>query len=330
MSPLAAREAIARAGGSAETAAAEVADWGAVASALRALAAPIDTGEWEPSIAFAGEAWRAFAPYRLQQFPDAEVRTYPTMSEVIELTATVRAASAPRAMLKQPLVEAIDTRLEQLRRKRGSLERSLASSDRAQELREAGEAILANVANIEPGATALEWNGRRIDLYPTLTPVQNADAYFREYTAARDAKTTVPPLLDEVAVEIDHLAEIAVHVALAERDDELKALRSELATLGVALGTAKPGARSMDQKKKQEPPKGAYRRETVDGAEVLVGRSALGNDTVTFKLADGDDLWFHTRGIPGAHVILRTNGRAQPPERIEAVARLAAAQSAAR
>jgi predicted ribosome quality control (RQC) complex YloA/Tae2 family protein len=233
-------------------------------------------------------------------------------------------------MLKQPLVEAINMRLEQLRRKRGSLERSLASADRANDLREAGEAILANVSSMEPGATALEWNGRRIDLYPTLSPVQNAEAYFREYTSARDAKTTVPPLLEEVVAEIDQLAELSVHVALAERDDELKAIRAELGSLGVPLNQGKSAARTGDRKRKQEAPKGAYRRETVAGAEVLVGRSALGNETVTFKLADAQDLWFHTRGIPGAHVVLRTNGKPQPPDRIEAVARLAAAYSGAR
>ncbi len=337
MSPLAAREVIARAGGTTETTAVEVTRWDDVASALHALAAPIETGEWEPSIAFAGDDWRAFAPYKLQQFPDATVRTFQTMSEVVELTGTARSASAPRAissapraMLKQPLVEAIDARLEQLRRKRGSLERSLASADRANELREAGEAILASVTAIEPGAASFEWNGRRIDLYPTLSPVQNAEAYFREYTSARDAKTIVPPLLDEVAAEIDHVAGLSVHVTLAERDDELKAVRGELTSLGLQLDHGKGATRARDQKRKQEAPKGAYRRDNVDGFEVLVGRSALGNETVTFKLADAGDVWFHTRGIPGAHVVLRTNGKPQPPERIEQVARLAAAQSAAR
>ncbi len=330
LSPLAAREAAARAGVDSETAAAEVTQWDKVARALHELAAPIETGEWEPSIAFAGEGWRAFAPYRLRQFPDATVRTYPTMSEVLELTATARVASAPRAMLKQPLLDAINTRLEQLRRKRGSLERSLASADRAEELREAGEAILASIASIEPGATSLEWNGRRIDLYPTLSPTQNAQAYFREYAAARDARTTVPPLLDEVAAEIDHLAELAVHVTLAESDEELKAIRGELASTGMPLSAGREAARARSQKRKQVGAKGAYRREEVEGQEVLVGRSAMGNETVTFKLAEPDDLWFHARGIPGSHVVLRTNGKPQPRERIEKVARLAAAQSAAR
>ncbi len=330
LSPLAAREAAARAGVDAESTAAEVTRWGDVARALHELAAPIETGEWEPSIAFVGEAWRAFAPYRLQQFADATVRTYPTMSEVLELTATVRTASAPRAMLKQPLLDVINTRLEQLRRKRGSLERSLASADRAEELREAGEAILASVASIEPGATSLEWNGRRIDLYPELSPSQNAQAYFREYTAARDARTTVPPLLDDVAAAIDHLAELAVHVTLAESDDELRAIRGELTSAGLPIDRGRGTARAKDGKRKQEAAKGAYRREDVEGFDVLVGRSALGNETVTFKLAGPDDLWFHARGIPGSHVVLRTNGKPQPPERIEKVARLAAAQSAAR
>jgi predicted ribosome quality control (RQC) complex YloA/Tae2 family protein len=252
------------------------------------------------------------------------------MSVVIELTATAPTASAPRTILKQPLLDAIAARLEQLRRKRGSLERSLASADRAEELREAGEAILASATSIAPEATALEWNGRRIDLYPSLSPSQNAQAYFREYAAARDARKHVPPLLDEVATEIDHMAEMALHVNLADRDDEITALRGELAAAGVQIRERKPAGRAKTAKRRDEPTKGAYRRDKVDGAEVLVGRSALGNETVTFRMADPDDLWFHTRGIPGAHVVLRTNGKPQPPQRIEAVALLAAAHSAAR
>jgi predicted ribosome quality control (RQC) complex YloA/Tae2 family protein len=330
LSPLAAGEVVARSGLDAEIAARDVTRWKDVANALRGLAAPIENGEWEPSVAWEGERVRGFAPYHLRQFADATVRRYASMSEVNELTATAPTASAPRTILKQPLLEAIEARLEQLRRKRGSLERSLASADRAEELREAGEAILANATTIAPETVALEWNGRRIDLYPNLSPSQNAQAYFREYAAARDARKTVPPLLEEAAAEIDHMAEMAVHVTLAERDDEITVLRGELASLGVQINHRRPGTRARQPKPQKGPGTGAYRRDHVNGAEVLVGRSALGNETVTFRLAGADDLWFHTRGIPGAHVILRTNGKPQPAERIEAVARLAAACSAAR
>lgn len=330
LSPLAAREALARAALESDVAVADVRCWDRVAASLRDLVAPIEHGCWQPCVALDGERAFAFAPYRLQQFPNATVQLLPTMSAAIEQTATPRGATEPRSMLKQPLLDAIGAKIEQLCRKRGSLERALATADRAESLREAGEAILANLSTIEPGAAGFEWNGRRIDLYPSLTPIQNAQAYFREYAAARDARKTVPPLLEEVNVEIEHLAALAVHVELAEREEELAALRAELATAGLHIAERKPGAGSAPRKAGRSSTGGAYRREEIAGAEVLLGRSALGNDTVTFRLARPDDLWFHARGVPGAHVILRTGGKPQPAERIEAVARLAAAHSAAR
>ncbi|MGC8827557.1 MAG: NFACT RNA binding domain-containing protein [Anaerolineae bacterium] len=70
--------------------------------------------------------------------------------------------------------------------------------------------------------------------------------------------------------------------------------------------------------------------EGPDGFQILVGRSSRQNDYLTFTLARGDDLWFHARDIAGAHVILRTAGRAPTPAAIQRAAELAAYYSSAR
>ena len=76
--------------------------------------------------------------------------------------------------------------------------------------------------------------------------------------------------------------------------------------------------------------RGAYRHLALEGAELLVGSSARGNEMVTFRLAKPDELWFHARGVPGAHVVLRTAASPATDEHIEAAARVAAQRSAAR
>ena len=50
-----------------------------------------------------------------------------------------------------------------------------------------------------------------------------------------------------------------------------------------------------------------------DGLEIWVGRSDEGNDYLTTRLARGKDLFFHVEDSPGSHVILRTEGRDDPP-----------------
>jgi len=56
------------------------------------------------------------------------------------------------------------------------------------------------------------------------------------------------------------------------------------------------------------------RFKTTDGLEIWVGRSAEANDYLTTTLAHDQDLFFHLEGSPGSHVVLRTEGRTDPPK----------------
>ncbi len=69
-----------------------------------------------------------------------------------------------------------------------------------------------------------------------------------------------------------------------------------------------------------------------DGLEILIGKSGPENDRLTFKLASPEDFWFHAKGQPGAHVVVRNPQRAaKPPEAtLQEAARLAAWFSGAR
>ena len=72
------------------------------------------------------------------------------------------------------------------------------------------------------------------------------------------------------------------------------------------------------------------RVESSDGFAIYVGRSAGQNEQVTFKIGAGDDLWLHARGLPGAHVIVKSGGRAVPEQTLREAAGLAAYFSQAR
>ena len=66
------------------------------------------------------------------------------------------------------------------------------------------------------------------------------------------------------------------------------------------------------------------------GAPILVGRGADRNDELTFKVARGNDLWLHTRDVPGAHVVVPLAGRPVDGETLLDAATLAAHHSNAR
>lgn len=67
------------------------------------------------------------------------------------------------------------------------------------------------------------------------------------------------------------------------------------------------------------------------GWTVLAGRTDADNDRLSIKLAAANDYWFHVRGMPGSHVVLRCD-HDEPPDRatLEAAAAIAAYHSKAR
>jgi predicted ribosome quality control (RQC) complex YloA/Tae2 family protein len=130
-------------------------------------------------------------------------------------------------------------------------------------------------------------------------------------------------MLDEARQSAAHLNELKTLVELADGMDTVRALRREVGA-ATSPGSQKPSRRPT-------PAKGPYRRLPLgDGWEIYVGTSAQGNAAVTFEVAGADDLWLHARGVPGAHVILRTQGATPPEDVVERAARVAAFNSAAR
>jgi predicted ribosome quality control (RQC) complex YloA/Tae2 family protein len=226
---------------------------------------------------------------------------------------------------RAPLVQALVGREEAQRRKLAALQRALADAEHAEELRLAGEGLLANLHTVEPAQTSLTYQGREIALDPALTPLENAQRYFESYTRARDAARVVPAVVEETELELRYLAEMRAQIELAEDAATLEQLRRELVERGLLAPS-----RGETKRGRTTPPRGGYTRLQCAGAEMLVGTSALGNERVTFELSSPDDLWFHARGVAGSHIIVRTGGQAPSMEAIEAAARLAAEHSAAR
>ena len=63
---------------------------------------------------------------------------------------------------------------------------------------------------------------------------------------------------------------------------------------------------------------------SCEGHDIYVGKNNFQNEELTFHVATGNDLWFHAKGIPGSHVILKTNGDEITDAEYEEAGRLAA------
>lgn len=340
VSPQLAREAVYRATGAAATPAGEARSPEALVSALRDLLAPRVTGEWRPSVALEGDQVVAFAPYLLTQHRGRAVRPVDSISEAIDAyysrVGRYRPVDQARELALKPLVG----RREATARKLESLQRALEGGQKAEQMRLSGDAILAHLSEIRRGQTALVADGLEVQLDPGLTPVENAQAYYKRYRKARAALAGVPALLEETRLYLEYLDQAAAHLALAETVDEVRAIQREVGGRGAGgRRGAAPGRDARGQPGRAGRPGqpgrklaavGIARYTSSDGAEIIVGRTGQQNDAVTFEHARPDDVWLHARGVPGAHVVVRSGAGDVPERTLREAAQLAAHFSASR
>ncbi len=317
LSPLAAREVVFRATGSADTPLAPDLPWARLALALRGLWADAP----EPSLARGptGEPL-AFAPYMLTHLPGAAPAESTSAAVEAFYGAHERLSSHQqrRDAVRALLLEARERLLAQ----RHSLAAELQRAAELDRLRWEGEMIYAFLHSLRPGQAALEVEGRTIALDPQRTPAENAQDRFRAYDKAKGALAGVPERLHEVEARLAGLDETLALLDLAEGFEQIEGIAREAAEQGYLRAAGRPGA-----KQRRQPP---LRVDTPDGYAIYVGRSAGQNEQVTFKIGAADDVWLHARGMPGAHVLIKSAGREVPEPTLRRAAELAAYYSKGR
>lgn len=122
---------------------------------------------------------------------------------------------------------------------------------------------------------------------------------------------------------MEHLLSIQTALEVSSDDESLSQIRQEL----IDFGYIKKHSSSKQKKTSSHP----YHYISSDRYDIYVGKNNYQNEELTFKLATGNDWWFHAKGIPGSHVILKSNNEEDLPDRVyEEAAALAAFYSKAK
>ena len=325
MSPLLAREISHRALGYVRVPVGQVEDLASILAVTGELLAPLADGRWQPSLAYDGEEPVAYAPYLLRHRGMA--RPVVSISQAIEVYTAAAASADPYAGAKRPVREAIAMARGRLVRRREALERARAAAGEADQWRLWGEWILAYAHTVTPGQTELlaetgELETLRIPLDPDLSPADNAQAYFARYRKAQRAAAGVPDRLAEVDLGLRDLEQLETDLELAASRPEVDEVRAALVEAGHVRVK-----RMRDRKATRSEP---LSLSSPDGLTILVGRNSRQNDDLTFRQATSADWWFHARGVPGSHVIVRGAGDELPRATVRRAAELAAYFSRAR
>lgn len=278
-----------------------------------------------------GEAWRGpDAPPREGEDRFADVGD-DALFAAIEAHYSEREESQADAELERRLTRALDKEERRVARKLEKIDEELAAAGRAEELARHGELLKNALGSVPKKASEVvvtdPANGEevRIELDPSLSAAQNLEGIFKRYKKALRKLTKVGGQQDGLRAAAAELAALreafeAARDAGAMPDfaegEAVQALLSRHAPAPQPSGKRRPSQPSAEVQlgKRSVPRRLAPRRyPTEGGLEIWVGRSDAANDFLTMRLARGKDLFFHLDGAPGSHVILRTEGRSDPP-----------------
>ncbi len=155
-----------------------------------------------------------------------------------------------------------------------------------------------------------------IPLDPTLTPQENSQKYFAKYNKQKRTFEALSELIRETADDIQYLESIGNALDIAMSEADLAQIKEELTQSGYV--------RRKFTKKKVKLTSRPMHYISSDGYHMYVGKNNLQNDELTFSFAAGNDWWFHAKGAPGSHVIVKTGGDELPDRTFEEAGRLAA------
>ncbi|MBE3589199.1 MAG: NFACT family protein [Firmicutes bacterium] len=301
--------------------------------------AAVRSEAFRPCRILAGGRTSAFAALDLQPEPGETVEFFPSPSALLETvtreTEAVRRRTEARARLLRIARAALERALRKRERQRAEWEEARA----AEEYRLLGELLTAYLHQVPARAEAVvlpDWTRdqapRTVPLDPRLSPAANAQRYFRRYQKAKRRRVELLPLLEATEAEAAALEDVVARLAnlppldaatagdaweeiLRRWDAALADAAGRLEELGLAGAgdvdgrspSARPASPDADASPGAAPGRPRHYRSS-DGWTLWVGRNSRQNDWLTLRFARPDDWWFHTKDIPGTHVLAR------PPE----------------
>ena len=331
ISPLSANELCHRAGlaDNVSCAALSDAELSRFSSVFSSVMRDVAAGSFDICVYEDGERPMDFSAIDLSMYPSQAVKHCSSISDVcmgfFEARSRYNAISSKSSDLRKLISRLIARTANKIE----LLEKQKRDTEDREKFKLRGELLMAYGYGIEPGAktaTLVDYYTDKeitFPLDPELSAIDNAKKYYDKYTKARRMYEMSEEQLGIATSELEHLQSIEAELLIARDENDLSFIRQEMQEFGYIKKSAAKGAKKL----KQAPP---YHYVTEDGYDIYVGRNNYQNDELTFKFADGGDMWFHAKNMPGSHVIVKAGGRELPDHVYEAAGSLAAFYSKGR
>ena len=251
------------------------------------------------------------------------VKTFATISEMLEAADELIGSYTPPD--KEKFARLVHNELRRATNKISVLETELAAAENADDWRIRADNLSTYRYNFRDHADdsvtvkniySETGDEIAIPLDRRVTIAANVQNFYKKYDKLKRSTAHILEQISKCRDEIAYLESLEHALDASNSLAEIEEIRAELVDGGYLKENRKRTALS----KKPEP----YRFTAPDGTEILIGKNNAQNDRLTFKIAEPDDIWLHTKEITGSHVIIRCGGLEPSAETLLYAAHLAA------
>jgi hypothetical protein len=232
--------------------------------------------------------------------------------------------------------QAVNDSIKVQEKKEKSLQSEKQKASKIEETVSRGQLLTSYLYLFTPGVktvTVQDWeqDGKNVELSldsSYYSAADEADALFQQVRKLKRGSLVVGELLDATSRALESLQEMKVDLDGAYEENGLlnedlfrliqdRLLRTARETKFSApkdnassssKKASSPASRDTNKQGKPKigtPASNLRKLTSPGGCTVLVGRNRRGNEDLTFQVAKGDDIWMHSRGCPGAHVLIQ-------------------------
>jgi len=299
---------------------------------IQNLLEDINAHNFTPNIIYKGEEAIEFSSINLYSYESKEYKReyFDSVSKMLYDFYSSREAFVLNRQKSSDLRRIVNTALERASKKYDLQEKQLQDADKKDIYRVYGDLLNTYGYSLKGGESSFTTENFYDDNKEITIPLdknksakENAKKYYDKYAKLSRTTKALSEEILKTKNDIEHLQSIQTALEVSSDDESLSQIRQEL----VDFGYIKKHSSAKKQKIASHP----YHYISSDGYDIYVGKNNYQNEELTFKVATGNDWWFHAKGIPGSHVILKSNNEEELPDRAyEEAAALAAFYSKAK
>lgn len=235
------------------------------------------------------------------------VLEFDSFKEAINYYISTENLSSSFETLKTRLLDNINKKIKKNNKILAILKAEVEEKKDFEKYKEFGDILASVIYSIKRGMTSVKaydfYNNKEIEiaLEPQLSPQENLEKTYKKYNKLKRGMEANKRRNFEINEELDYLNSVRLFIDSSTDTNNLKLIQEELIAQGYLKLQQKKGNRKKVNKEI------GYGVIEFENYRILYGRNNIENDNLTFKVAEKNDIWLHSKNIPGSHVIIKAS-----------------------